>query len=96
MVTSEEQAAITKARLGQHLTAGEVSMLKELVGEISKALPEDQRREDDCDQEDEFSIVHYGNHFTRKLTNHRGELKKNERIALLELIEAAAKVLKFY
>jgi hypothetical protein len=92
MVTSEEQAAITKARLGQHLSAGEVSMLKELVGAINKALPED----DDCEQEDEFSIVHYGNHFTHELTNHRGELKKSERIALLELIEAAAKVLKFY
>lgn len=92
MVTSEEQAAITKARLRQDLSDSEISFLRELASEINRVLPE----EGDCEQEDEFSIVHYGRHFTRGLNNHRGELSTAERTALLELIEAAAEVMRFY
>lgn len=90
---SVEVIAIKKFRECSTLTNTEILVLKALASMIYDAFPNPEREES---VNGEFSLKISCKNITRSLTNHRGELTHSEKKHLLEMIEAAAKVMQFY
>jgi len=93
---SIEVIAINKLREGLKLTDTEALVLRALASMIKDAFPDPESEDSGDECEEQFSIKSACRNITRELTNHRGELTGSEKAHLLEMIEAAAKVMRFY
>jgi hypothetical protein len=93
---SIEIIAIEKLRKGVSLTNTESLILRALASLINDAFPEGDCEDSGDKCEDRFSIKSACRNITRELQNHSGELTGSEKKHLLEMIEAAAKVMQFY
>jgi hypothetical protein len=94
--------------LMDHLTDDKLSdrdthLLRRLSDKIHEVLGDDcgedseTENEDSGDEQEEKFSIRSGCHvLTRELQRHSGELTSYERTCLLELIESAAKVMRFY
>jgi hypothetical protein len=74
----------------------DIHLLRKLSNRIHTVLGDDSESEDCENEKEAFSLKAACRELTHELQDHRGELTSSERKHLLELIEAAAKVMQFY
>jgi len=73
-----------------------VHLLRSLSDKIHDVLGDNEGEDNGGEQEESFSLKSACHKLTRELQKHRGELTSSEKINLLELIEASAKIMQFY
>jgi hypothetical protein len=87
---------LTHNDFGEKITPNDFFLLGQLSSSLFKTISNGSESDSEDEQEAPFSIKSACRNITRELTNHSGELTSSEKKHLLEMIEAAAKVMQFY